>query len=166
MTKLACTSVISLIFIFIIGGCISDPDFADAPQLTYIGLSKSQMAQSSLPTDSLDLLFSFTDGDGDIGSDLDNAPHNVILTDNRTGVVYDSIRIQMIPILGASKGVSGEVAIRIYTTCCIFPDPNIPPCESPDQHPTDTLTIDLILKDNSNNISNVITTEPIILLCN
>lgn len=156
----------SIIILLLGHACVSDPNFAVEPELEYIGISKNQMQQNSLNTDSLFLHFSFTDGDGDIGSDPSDFAQNLVVTDNRTGKTYDSFKLPTIPVLGASKGVTGEVTLRVFTTCCIFPDPTIPQCESPAEFPTDTLMLDIQLFDRGMNASNVITTEPIIILCN
>lgn len=154
------------VIIFLLGhACVSDPNFAVEPKLEYIGISKNQMNQNSLNTDSLFLRFTFIDGDGDIGSESSGAL-NLFLTDTRTGRTYDSYKLPTIPVLGASKGVTGEVTVQVYTTCCIFPDPTIPECESPDAYPMDTLTLDIQLMDRSMNASNIITSEPIIIFCN
>lgn len=122
------------------------------------------MVQNSLNTDSLIVRFSFTDGDGDIGLDPDVFERNIFIIDNRTGDTYDAFKAPVIPEQGASKGISGEVSLRLFTTCCLFPD-NIPPCESPPQFPTDTLTLDIYMTDRANNESNRITTTPIVLFC-
>lgn len=151
-----------IILAWLVCSCVTDPNFPDEPQIEYIGISKNQMKQSSLNNvDSIFLQFSFTDGDGDIGSE----DFNVFLRDQRTGSIYDPFIIPEIPVLGSSKGVSGDVTLRVYTTCCIFPDPNIQVCESPEQYPTDTLVLDIQLFDRAMNGSNIITTEPIIILC-
>lgn len=154
-------------FLGIISGivaCVADPGFPDEPVIEYINMSKNQMVQSDLSLDSLLLRFSFTDGDGDIGDDQRSFEQNVIVTDNRTGNLYDGFKLPTIPTQGASKGISGEVTLRIFTTCCLFPN-NIPPCEAPEEFPTDTLTLSIQMIDRGDNVSNIITTEQIIILC-
>jgi len=122
------------------------------------------MIQNSLNTDSIFVKFSFKDGDGDIGLEPDVFERNIFIIDNRTGDTYDAFKAPVIPEQGASKGISGEVTLRLFTTCCLFPD-NIPPCESPPQYPTDMLTLDIYIKDRAGNESNRITTTPITLFC-
>lgn len=122
------------------------------------------MTQNSLNTDSIFVKFSFKDGDGDIGLEPDVFERNIFIIDNRTGDTYDAFKAPVIPEQGASKGISGEVTLRLFTTCCLFPD-NIPPCESPPQYPTDELTLDIYIKDRAGNESNHITTTPITLFC-
>lgn len=153
-----------ILIIFVAIGCVQNPDFPDEPTIEYIGISKNQMVQNSLNTDSLFLQFSFTDGDGNIGNESNETVQNITITDNRTGNRYDSFKLPTIPVQGASKGIEGEITLRLYTTCCIFPE-NIPQCEAPADYPTDTLTLDIQIADRDNNLSNIITTESIILLC-
>jgi len=148
----------------LIQSCVKSPNFSDIPEIEFVGLSAPTMVQNSLNTDSIFVQFSFTDGDGDIGLSTETFDQNIFIFDNRTGDRYDAFKAPVIPEQGASKGIRGEITVRLYTTCCLFPD-NIPPCESPIQYPTDTLTLDIFIKDRAENESNRITTSPIILLC-
>lgn len=161
MTKIIVVAICSLLFV----GCVRDPNFSDIPEITFLGLSKNAMDQNSFNTDSLYLQFKFTDGNGDFGNPANESVQNIVIKDNRTGLNYDQFRAPTIPEEGASKGVEGEITIRLYTTCCLFPE-NIPPCSSPPKYPTDTLTLDIYIMDREQNKSNVITTEYIILKCN
>lgn len=144
--------------------CTNSPEFPITPEIEYIGASKKSMIQNSLNTDSIFISISFTDGDGDLGGVTETQSQNIIITDTRTGESYDRFRIPDIPEQGATNGISGEITIRLFTTCCIFPD-NIPPCESPIDYPTNELALDIFILDKAGNQSNTITTDPIILLC-
>lgn len=145
-------------------GCTNAPNFPITPEIEFIGASKNSMIQNSLNTDSIFISISFTDGDGDLGGMTETSSQNIFITDNRTGQLYDQFRITDIPQQGASNGISGEIIMRLYTTCCLFPD-NIPPCEAPIDYPTNELTLDISIMDRAGNKSNTITTAPIILLC-
>lgn len=145
-------------------GCTNSPDFPLTPELTYIAISKSSMIQNSLNTDSIFIQLSFTDGDGDIGGETNNLKQNLLIKDNRTGEFYDRFRIPEIPQQGAGNGISGEITIRLFTTCCIYPD-ETPPCDAPPSFPTNDLTLDITMVDRAGNVSNVVTTDPITLLC-
>ena len=148
----------------LITSCVTSPDFSDVPEIEFLGLSQPSLVQNSLNTDSLFVSFTFTDGDGDIGFEADVFQQNIFVIDNRTGDTYDSFKAPEIPEQGSSRGIEGEVRLRLFTTCCLFPN-NIPPCESPDAFPTDTLTLDIFIFDRAENRSNTITTTPIILFC-
>ena len=143
---------------------MQSPGFSDVPEIEFMGFSQSSMIQSSLNSDSLFLRFSFTDGDGDLGFDDETIEQNIFIIDNRTGDRYEAFKAPKIPEQGATKGISGEVTVRLFTTCCLFPD-NIPPCESPQQFPTDTMTLDLYIVDRAGNTSNTVTSTAIILFC-
>ncbi len=123
------------------------------------------MNQNSLNTDSLFVKLSFKDGDGDIGLEENDFNQNLIIVDNRTGEVFDRFKVPPIPIQGAQNGVQGEITLKIFTTCCIFPDA-IPPCESPEEYPSNALSFDIQLTDKAGNDSNIVTTPEILLNCN
>jgi hypothetical protein len=148
-----------------LASCVKSPGFSDIPEIEFLGLSASSMDQGSLNSDSLFLQFTFTDGDGDIGFEAEFPDQNIFVIDNRTGDSYDAFKAPVIPEQGSSKGIEGTVTVRLFTTCCLFPD-GTPPCEAPPNFPTDTLTLDVYIKDRANNQSNQITTTPIVLFCN
>lgn len=150
--------------LFIISACSIAPDFSDIPEIEYVGMSKRTMVQSSLLSDSLILIFKFKDGDGDIGTDPSENSFDMILTDSRTGNIFDRFKAPKVPTPGASNGIEGTIELKLYTTCCIF-DEMIPPCSSPPDFPTNEFDLSLILYDRAGNESNVIRTELITLLC-
>lgn len=151
-------------FCLILSSCVRSPGFSDIPEIEFIGLSQSSLQQGSLNSDSLFVQFSFTDGDGDIGFESAVFEQNIFIIDNRTGESYDAFRAPVIPEQGSSKGIEGTVTLRLFTTCCLFPD-GTPPCEAPPNFPTDTMTLDIFITDRANNSSNQITTTPIVLFC-
>ncbi len=144
--------------------CTIRPQFSIIPELTYTGLSSNSMTQSSVLGDSIFLYFQFTDGDGDIGVAEFQNEFDLIITDNRTGNVYDRYKTPFVPEQGASNGIEGTVSLKLFTTCCIFNE-SIPPCSAPPQFPTDSLTLDIQMFDRAGNASNIITTELITLFC-
>ncbi len=159
------TNILLLVgFCLTIFSCVPSPDFSDVPEITFVGLSETSLVQNSLNSDSLFVRFSFTDGDGDIGFSAEEFRQNIFIIDNRTGEQYDAFKAPEIPEQGSSRGIEGEITLRLFTTCCLFPD-NIPPCESPRDFPTDTLTLDIFIEDRAGNMSNTITTSPIVLFC-
>lgn len=144
--------------------CVIAPDYPLEPVLTYSGISKNTIVQGVSNTDSLYISVDFTDGDGDLGTEDENI-FNIFLIDKRTDNLQDKFITPYVPPAGASNGISGEMKILVYTTCCFFPD-NIPPCENPPQYPTDTIEYELYILDRAGNESNHIITEPIIIYCN
>jgi len=155
---------ISVLATLLIQACATDPGFSDTPEIEFVSLSKDTMIQNSLNTDSLFLTIAFRDGDGDLGSSDAGVTENIILRDTRTGVVFDRFKIPEIPVNGLESGIEGEIRMKVFTTCCIFPD-GTPPCLTPSAFPTNELIFSIEMRDDSGNLSNTIQTDPVILLC-
>ncbi|WP_235295697.1 hypothetical protein [Portibacter marinus] len=154
-----------LILFSLVISCINAPDYPVEPEIEYIGISKNTLEQNSLNTDSLFLTFSFTDGDGDLGHQPDDTSRNIFIRDLRTGNFQDKFKSPYIPEEGIGNGITGDIELLLFTTCCLFPDPSIPPCSAPDQYPLDTVIYEIFIKDRAGNESNRIQTEPIIIRC-
>ena len=156
-----CLLVFSLICVALLLGCVQPPSYPVEPAITYMSLSKDTMLRGSL-VDSTFVTFSFTDGDGDIGS---KDSLDLFLTDNRDGTVLRN-RIPFVPELGASNGIKGEIRVRILSTCCIFPDPFLNGCvDESASYPYDTVNYSIYLLDRKGNKSNVIEVEPVYVRC-
>ncbi|MBT8189613.1 MAG: hypothetical protein KJO29_04230, partial [Bacteroidia bacterium] len=69
-----------------------------------------------------------------------------------------------IPSIGAQNGIEGEIQVKLFTTCCIFPG-LIPPCVNPPEYPTNEITFDIYMFDDAGNQSNTITTQSVTLIC-
>jgi hypothetical protein len=137
--------------------CLRPPDYPIIPNIGFISLSKNTMKQGDGSSDSLRLLLSFEDGDGDIGS---NDSLNVYLTDTRQAkATAESFRMPFVPEQGAKNGISGEISLLVYTTCCL------PSCNSPLNKATDSLFFDVYIKDRAGHKSNVVRTPFIALRC-
>lgn len=142
--------------------CIKPPSYPIEPVIEFTSLSKVTIQQSTLNEDSITINFTFTDGDGDLG---DSDSINIFVTDTRQNFIANKFRIPFIPPEGAANGISGEVSIVTYSTCCIFPDGQVP-CTPSVNYPVDTLTYKVQIKDRAGNLSNIIETPPIFVLCN
>lgn len=156
--------IILAVLVTTIFACTVRPQFSEVPELTYVGMSDNSMVQSSVLGDSILLFFDFQDGDGDIGVAENQNSFDLVITDNRTGNVYDRFKTPFVPEQGASNGIQGSVQLKLFTTCCIF-DESIPPCSAPVNFPTNELTLDIQMFDRAGNESNIITTEMITLFC-
>lgn len=156
--------VFSLVISLFIGGCAKAPNYSPIPELTFQGLDKVELKQGEFNTDSLLIQVAFKDGDGDIGTTGETEEPNLIIVDSRTNQNYASYKVPPIPLQGANNGIEGIMLIKIYSTCCRFPD-GTPPCLAPPKFPTDILSLDLYLVDKAGNKSNVIKTAEITLLC-
>ncbi len=148
----------------LITSCTKNPHYPIEPVLKFVKLDKSTLIQGDLNTDSITIFLKFTDGDGDIGYDTKDSLQNLFVIDSRTGNFAERIKIPELPNTGLSNGVSGEIELLIYTTCCLFDD-NIPPCAVVDGIPTDTLTYKIFMVDRANHSSDTVETTPIILRC-
>lgn len=142
-----------------IAACIKPPDYPVEPQIEFISVSKSELVQF---TDTLRINFSYTDGDGDIGVELDTLyDNNVIVTDSRTGF-EETFRIPVVPQQGASNGISGEISLLLEYTCCINSSPICTP--TPGVGPEEII-YSVQMFDKAGNASNIIQTTPIFLIC-
>lgn len=158
-----------VVIIFCLGlycSCNIGPRFSVVPEITFIGVSNDSIVQGSLFSDSLFVTISFRDGDGDLGSGTDGVFRNIVLIDNRTGDDFTQFKVPDLDLAGAMTGIEGQITLKLFTTCCLFPvEENIPPCSSPSAFPTNVLTLDIQMVDDSGNMSNVITTSEITLFC-
>ncbi len=143
--------------------CTNPPDYPIIPEIEFISISKDTMIRGSFFNDTTFIRFSFTDGDGDIG---DGDSLQLFLVDSRNGFVND-FRIPFVPELGASNGIKGEITVRVFTSCCIFPpELFLDGCNDEyAQMPFDEYYYDIFIKDRAGNESNVIQTTPIHITC-
>jgi hypothetical protein len=142
-------------------GCLREPDFPPEPNIEFVSISTTQFYQFPVQSDSLIITFSFTDGDGDLGDD-DNL--NLFLTDSRIPATPQRFRIPFIPKEGVANGISGEVSMKIASSCCIYPDLS-PPCSQQAAFPTNALYYSIQIEDRSGNRSNAIRTPDLVMRC-
>ncbi len=152
-----------LFFAAFIATCATPPDYPVEPTIEFIGVTKDTMARGSFFNDTTFIQFSFTDGDGDIG---DGDSLQLFLKDSRNGFVND-FRIPFVPELGASNGIKGEISVRVFTSCCIFPpELFLDGCNDEfAQMPYDQFSYDVFIKDRAGHESNIIQTTPIFIRC-
>jgi len=144
--------------------CTKPPDYSDTPEIAFISLSKTSMVAADDLSDNLTLTISFTDGDGDIG--IDGGTPSVYFKDLRDGSEFITFVAPVIPEQGVGNGISGEMYIKVSTTCCIHPIDISSGCQSDfSDFPVDSLIYEVYIIDRSGNKSNVIQTDPIVLLC-
>jgi len=161
-----------LLFIFSLSyySCVNAPNYSNTPEIEFIGFTNLVMDQAPLNSDTTVMSIKFTDGDGDIGFEMETTGENIFIIDNRTNEFFDRFRAPAIPPQGANNGVSGEINMVLLNTCCIFPlvagQDTISPCQSPDIYPTNELTFTVYIIDRAGNKSNEIVTPPITLNCN
>ncbi len=157
-----------LLFLFVvltfIFGCVEPPDYPVEPEIKFVSMSKQYLKQGSQNEDTLFVQFSFTDGDGDLGSDGEQESPNVFLIDSRDGFEGNTYKLPMVPTEGAGNGISGTVDLKLYTSCCLFDD-GTGPCGLSASKTQDTLYYTLYIEDRAGHKSNEIEVGPIYLLC-
>ncbi len=147
----------SLLFAF----CTTPPDYPIVPHIDFQSMSKTTMRQGFGSEDSVYVTFSFTDGDGDLGTSPSDPTLNVFTFSRLFNQATDSFRIPFVPVQGTKNGISGTIQLRLLTTCC----KSLEPCKPSKTHPVDTLIYDISIKDRAGHLSNVISTPPILLRC-
>lgn len=158
------TIVVFICFALILFRCAKAPNFSNVPEISFQSFDKTTLLQSDLNRDSIFVSLNFKDGDGDISAAPDSKIANLIVIDRRTQKEYASYNVPTIPEKGANNGIEGTMLIKLFSTCCIFPE-NIPPCVAPPKYPTNQLSLEIYLIDKAGNKSNVIQTPDISLLC-
>ena len=145
--------------------CGAGSGFSDTPEITFVSISKDTLNQGSLFNDSLNLVITFRDGDGNLGTGVDGLQGNIFITDSRTGNQLTPFRLPNLPAEGAGAGIEGRITIKIYSQCCIFPD-GTPACLNPPEFPFNELTYDIQMVDDGGDRSNVVTSSAVVLRCN
>ncbi|HQW10688.1 MAG TPA: hypothetical protein PLP06_01010 [Saprospiraceae bacterium] len=142
--------------------CLKPPVYPIEPIISMLSMTKDSIRQASIISDdSIRITFNYTDGDGDLG---DSDSLNVFLTDNRTSSVGQQFKIPFLPENAGAKGISGEIALTIRQTCCIYSNGQLPCTAGVDQL-KDTMSYSVQIKDRAGHYSNSITTPPIYILC-
>jgi hypothetical protein len=155
---------LTLAFIALFIACSDPPNFTDAPEIEFLGITQTEFPQGSSVEGITQVTIGFTDGNGDIGNEDDDAENlNLFFVDLRDSF-ETQFRIPKVPEEGAGNGITGEIRVDLPTSCCIFPTGQTP-CTPSQEFPTDTLVYEVYLKDRSGLTSNRITLPPIILLC-
>jgi len=141
-----------------ITACVQPPDYPIEPEIEFLSISKSEVLQA---IDTFRIAFSYTDGDGDIGLDLDDPDNNVIITDSRTGF-EETFKVPVIPQQGATNGISGKISLLVFASCCLNSNPICLP--TPNANPEE-IVYTVRMFDKAGNESNTIQTSPIMLIC-
>ncbi len=157
---------LSLAVALTVGACLSPPEYPIEPEVTFVGLSRDTMTQNFKPTDSVTVVVSFTDGDGDIVFPEGDTTRTVFIVDRETQSLRESYKLDPIDEIGLENGISGELRLVVYTTCCEYP-PGVPrlPCDISPEFPVDQLLLDVYMKDRAGNESNRAQLAPIYLRC-
>jgi len=156
-------SLCTLAFILIIA-CSTPPDYPDEPVIEFVSMSKMSVNQSNIRSDndSILLTLSFTDGDGDIGSENGDSSE-IRYIDLRQNVEQVPLRIPFVGLQGVGQGISGEIIAILPTTFCLFDDGRFPGTVAPGE--TDEVVFEMWILDRAGNESNRIELPPITIRC-
>ena len=168
----------SLSLFFFLGllmtACLQPPDYPAEPVIEFSYFSSTGMNQRPVngKVDTLFVVFDFTDGDGDIGLEGDDATLNIDMFDLRDGSRILA-RLPKVEALGAQNGISGEISIRITNdpnigdVCCvILPDNGGPGQACVPDIPPQQVGYSIRIQDQAGNWSNTIETPTFTLNCN
>lgn len=145
-------------------GCIVGSGFSDTPEISFISITKDTMVQGDAIGDSLNVVISFKDGDGDLGTGASDVFKNFNIIDSRTGAEYAFFRIPDLDIGGSMTGIEGQIDMKFFTSCCILPDTEVR-CIPSTTNPIDSFYLTIQMIDDSGKESNIIETPRIFLSC-
>ncbi len=144
---------ITTIFVFAqLFSCLKPPKFSETPLIEFVSINSTQVQQQ---VDSIQMIISFKDGDGDLGSLESDTSTNCFITDHRPGkpdYTY-TYKIPFITPKGTTKDISGTIAINLPGITCI------------PFHTTDSVTYKIVIMDRAGNKSNEVQTPVIIVNC-
>lgn len=148
--------------------CVKPPYYPDEPAIVFKSISKTLMRQSvpSFPADSVLVTFTYTDGDGDLGSEDGSDKSAVFYIDQRDSFPRTPYTLPYIEPQGTGNGISGEISVNLPSVNCIYTDAsgnttvgeNVPV-------DLDTLVYIIYIRDRAGHESNRIVTPPITLIC-
>jgi hypothetical protein len=154
--------------IAIIFSCTKPPDYPIEPIIKFERLSRNMMDQGFVNNDSVVVTVSFTDGDGDLGNN--DSTLDIFVKDTRPEIGDadpSPFKMPFVPIQGVGNGISGEISILTFTTCCLYD--SFPPCDESEaattEMPFDTLIYEIYIVDRAGNESNRVLSDPILLKC-
>ncbi len=141
-----------LVPLLLLNACDDSPVFPLEPEISFVSITPEQTTQFT--ADEITLTLHYQDGDGDLGYEGTEKINNLYVTDTRDFFSTNPARTTAysIPSLTPDTrkpSIQGDISISIMT----------PPAE-PNAEP---LVYEVYIVDRAGNISNVITTTPIIV---
>lgn len=149
------TSLLAMLTSLFFSGCKEENTYPATPVIEFVSLTKYESVSQ---LDSLELVFSFTDGNGDVGTpDIDTVNRDVFVKffEMKNGVFVEFTDLAApleykIPFLfprGNNTSLVGEIKINVEYNYI---------------QPNDTIRYELYMKDRARNKSNTITTSTIV----
>lgn len=130
--------------------CVKEIGYDDVPAIEFVSMNENAFLSGQ--PDSLIITFSFTDGDGDLGSE-DSI--NIFVEDSRVPGSLLPYKIPFIEQKGRVDDISGEIQLTLLSSSCI-PTGNLI---------MDTMQYIISIRDRAGNESDPIVTPDIYLEC-
>ncbi len=155
-----------VVFFFLIASILvlvscKKKEYPKEPILSFKSIAKTSMKQNG--QDSTVLIFSYTDGDGDIGSDSDD---NIFLRDSRNQQLLATYRFPNEVDGKEGEYRKGELQLIVYSGCCIYSDSLYAACMPNPNQIQDTMRYSIEVIDKAGNRSNILLSDKILLECN
>ena len=148
MTKIKVVAfALLLVLIALIPSCKKDSGISPVPSITFDSISPNPAIKYQ---DSILIVISYVDGDGDLGIDSADVK-NLFITDSRNGVV-SQFRIPQLAPTGANIAIEGNLDI-------VLP----PQLFTNDNDTTETATYSIYVVDRAGHKSNTVTTKPLVI---
>ena len=157
----------SIFILTMLFSCTKPPDYPIEPVLEFNRLSRNSMKQGFTNNDSIVVTVNFTDGDGDLGHT--DSTIDIFVKDTR---IPDAsplpFKMPFVPVQGVGNGISGEISILTYNTCCIY-EGIYNPCDFTEpavtEYPVEPLIYEIFIMDRAGHESNRVLTDTIWLQC-
>ena len=132
--------------------CVNPPNFPETPVITFKNVDRTFINEN---TDSVRLMFSFTDGDGDLGLTQSDTSTNTFVTDIRSGKKDFTYRYRLPYVTpgGMIKDISGDITITLPGVTCV-PGKTL-----------DSVVYKIQIKDRAGHLSNIIQSPQLIVKC-
>jgi hypothetical protein len=119
-------------------------EYSDTPQISFVSISPATVTEFE---DSITIVISYVDGDGDLGEN-NSSVSNLFVTDTRINITYP-FRIQQLGPDNAGITIKGKLNVVLKNTGIT------------DGSPQQAVSYQLYMNDRKGNKSNVITTSAI-----
>jgi hypothetical protein len=142
-----------VLLLFALFGCQPIRLFDEVPAIKFESISPG-IARENI--DTVLIVFSFTDGDGDLGLETGDTTNDITVIDKRNGPpaigdITFPYRMPYVTPPGQSKQISGTVELKMQN---LIRRPGLQ---------TDTVRYEIQIRDRANRLSNTITTPPIVI---